>query len=173
MILCTKSSEWRLNFTTSFQNVLNCVVLHCAKLRRILKNNDCLLLCFAWPSSRQIFSFRWNDSVAKVSIILYIFEILYVSDNINRGTWNELTVGRYFLFQDMASQNQYDAGVAMNGLSVFITPDLARDLANDVMNQVTPPILSFHTCSIVSRGYSFTLYTGRCPCQYLGSKMLC
>lgn len=38
----------------------------------------------------------------------------------------------------MASQNQYDAGVAMNGLSVFITPDLARDLANDVMNQVIP-----------------------------------
>eukprot|EP00112_Aurelia_sp_Birch-Aquarium-sp1_P011804 Seg2482.5 transcript_id=Seg2482.5/GoldUCD/mRNA.D3Y31 product="AP-3 complex subunit delta-1" protein_id=Seg2482.5/GoldUCD/D3Y31 len=38
--------------------------------------------------------------------------------------------------KDMASQNQYDAGVAMNGLSVFITPDLARDLANDVMNQM-------------------------------------
>eukprot|EP00795_Rhopilema_esculentum_P004963 gene4963-21309_t len=36
--------------------------------------------------------------------------------------------------KDMASQNQYDAGVAMTGLSVFITADLARDLANDVMN---------------------------------------
>ena len=36
----------------------------------------------------------------------------------------------------MASQNQYDAGVAMTGLSVFITADLARDLANDVMNLV-------------------------------------
>jgi len=36
--------------------------------------------------------------------------------------------------KDMCSQNQYDAGVAINGLSVFITPDLARDLANDAMN---------------------------------------
>ena len=37
----------------------------------------------------------------------------------------------------MCSQNQYDAGVAINGLSVFITPDLARDLANDAMNLVS------------------------------------
>ncbi|XP_046843480.1 AP-3 complex subunit delta-1-like isoform X1 [Xenia sp. Carnegie-2017] len=28
----------------------------------------------------------------------------------------------------------YDAGVALNGLSCFVTPDLARDLANDVTN---------------------------------------
>ena len=36
----------------------------------------------------------------------------------------------------MNSQNQYDAGVAMVGLSCFISPDLARDLANDIMNMV-------------------------------------
>ena len=31
----------------------------------------------------------------------------------------------------------YDAGVAMNGLSCFMTPDLARDLANDIMTLVS------------------------------------
>ena len=39
-------------------------------------------------------------------------------------------------FQDLSSQNMYDAGVALNGLSCFITPDLARDLANDIMTLV-------------------------------------
>eukprot|EP00794_Sanderia_malayensis_P007827 gene7827-8676_t len=38
--------------------------------------------------------------------------------------------------KDMASQSQYDAGVAMTGLSVYITPDLARDLANDIMSHI-------------------------------------
>ena len=36
----------------------------------------------------------------------------------------------------MNSTNQYDAGAAMVGLSCFISPDLARDLANDIMNMV-------------------------------------
>ena len=48
-----------------------------------------------------------------------------------------MRVSGHFIFQDMCAQNQYDAGVAMNGLSVFITADLARDLANDVMNLVS------------------------------------
>lgn len=38
--------------------------------------------------------------------------------------------------KDMSSQNQYDAGVAMVGLSCFISPDLARDLANDIMSMM-------------------------------------
>ena len=32
--------------------------------------------------------------------------------------------------------NVYDAGVALSGFSCFVTPDLARDLANDVMSLV-------------------------------------
>ncbi|BFY99699.1 hypothetical protein BsWGS_02740 [Bradybaena similaris] len=39
--------------------------------------------------------------------------------------------------KDMSSQNMYDSGVALNGLSCFITPDLARDLANDIMTLMT------------------------------------
>uniref|UniRef100_A0A1B0FQ33 AP-3 complex subunit delta n=1 Tax=Glossina morsitans morsitans TaxID=37546 RepID=A0A1B0FQ33_GLOMM len=35
--------------------------------------------------------------------------------------------------EDLNSQNQYDAGVALSGLSCFISPDLSRDLANDIM----------------------------------------
>lgn len=30
----------------------------------------------------------------------------------------------------------YDAGTAMSGFACFVTPDLARDLANDVMTLV-------------------------------------
>lgn len=39
--------------------------------------------------------------------------------------------------KDLNSQNQYDAGLALNGLSCFISPDLARDLANDIMTLVS------------------------------------
>ncbi len=35
--------------------------------------------------------------------------------------------------KDISASNQYDAALALNGLSNFITPDLARDLANDVL----------------------------------------
>uniref|UniRef100_A0A3Q1I2F4 Adaptor related protein complex 3 subunit delta 1 n=1 Tax=Acanthochromis polyacanthus TaxID=80966 RepID=A0A3Q1I2F4_9TELE len=35
--------------------------------------------------------------------------------------------------KDLSSPNQYDTGVALTGLSCFVTPDLARDLANDIM----------------------------------------
>lgn len=46
----------------------------------------------------------------------------------------------YFIFllsQDLSSPNQYDTGVALTGLSCFVTPDLARDLANDIMTLVS------------------------------------
>lgn len=39
--------------------------------------------------------------------------------------------------QDLSSQNMYDAGVALNGLACFVSPDLARDLANDIMTLVS------------------------------------
>ncbi|XP_055712211.1 AP-3 complex subunit delta [Phlebotomus papatasi] len=35
--------------------------------------------------------------------------------------------------KDLNSQSQYDAGVALSGLSCFISADLSRDLANDIM----------------------------------------
>lgn len=41
------------------------------------------------------------------------------------------------LSQDLSSPNQYDTGVALTGLSCFVTPDLARDLANDIMTLVS------------------------------------
>lgn len=42
-----------------------------------------------------------------------------------------------FVLQDLSSPNQYDTGVALTGLSCFVTPDLARDLANDIMTLVS------------------------------------
>ncbi|XP_058393644.1 AP-3 complex subunit delta-1 [Diceros bicornis minor] len=35
--------------------------------------------------------------------------------------------------KDLSSPSQYDTGAALTGLSCFVTPDLARDLANDIM----------------------------------------
>lgn len=43
----------------------------------------------------------------------------------------------YSAHQDLSSPNQYDTGVALTGLSCFVTPDLARDLANDIMTLVS------------------------------------
>ena len=39
--------------------------------------------------------------------------------------------------KDLNSQNQYDAGLALSGLACFISPDLARDLVNDIMTLLT------------------------------------
>lgn len=36
--------------------------------------------------------------------------------------------------KDLQSSNLYDVGVALSGLACFATPDLARDLVNDVVN---------------------------------------
>jgi AP-3 complex subunit delta-1 len=33
----------------------------------------------------------------------------------------------------MLSQNQHEAGLALNAIANFVTPDLARDLANDLL----------------------------------------
>ena len=35
--------------------------------------------------------------------------------------------------KDISAPNLYDASLALNGLACFMTPDLARDLANDVL----------------------------------------
>lgn len=45
--------------------------------------------------------------------------------------------------KDLNSQNQYDAGIALSGLSCFISADLSRDLANDIMTLVSEPFVTF------------------------------
>ena len=42
-----------------------------------------------------------------------------------------------FSLKDLSSPNQYEAGLALTGLSCFVTPDIARDLANDVLTLVS------------------------------------
>ena len=39
--------------------------------------------------------------------------------------------------KDLLSANLYDVGVALSGLSCFVTKDLARDLSNDLMSLVS------------------------------------
>ncbi|KAE9417550.1 hypothetical protein Angca_005202, partial [Angiostrongylus cantonensis] len=36
--------------------------------------------------------------------------------------------------KDLNSPNMYDCGIALGGLSCFVTPDLAKDLASDIVN---------------------------------------
>lgn len=52
--------------------------------------------------------------------------------------------------KDLNSQNQYDAGVALSGLSCFISADLSRDLANDIMTLVNS-VLNFKKAKILNR----------------------
>ena len=44
--------------------------------------------------------------------------------------------------KDLSSHHQYDAGLALDGLGCFMTPDLARDLANDVLTLVSKVVYS-------------------------------
>jgi AP-3 complex subunit delta-1 len=39
--------------------------------------------------------------------------------------------------KDLNSQGVYEAGVCLSGLACFVSPDLARDLANDVVTLVS------------------------------------
>jgi hypothetical protein len=46
----------------------------------------------------------------------------------------------------MSCQSMYEASIALNGLSCFVTSDLARDLANDLMSLVGFISLSVCLC---------------------------
>ena len=74
-----------------------------------------------------------------------------------------------FLFQDLSSPNQYDTGVALTGLSCFVTPDLARDLANDIMT-----LVSHAECVrwFTSRDYSLESYSWQSIFTQIGIKCL-
>lgn len=45
--------------------------------------------------------------------------------------------------KDLNAQNQYEAGLALSGLSCFISHDLARDLANDIMTLVSIKFINY------------------------------
>lgn len=61
---------------------------------------------------------------------------LAASQSFHDGT-DVLMLTTNMIRKDLNSQNMYDAGVALSGLSCFVTPDLARDLANDIMTLMT------------------------------------
>ncbi len=48
--------------------------------------------------------------------------------------------------KDLSSQNSYEAGIALNGLACFLSADLARDLANEIMTLVE--LTTFKYCCI-------------------------
>lgn len=56
--------------------------------------------------------------------------------------------------KDLNAQNQYEAGLALSGLSCFISHDLARDLANDIMTLVSINLFLVLILSTVNKGGS-------------------
>lgn len=61
---------------------------------------------------------------------------LAASQSFHEGT-DVLMLTTNMIRKDLSSHTMFDAGVAMTGLSCFMTPDLARDLANDIMTLMT------------------------------------
>lgn len=57
---------------------------------------------------------------------------LAASQSFHPGT-DLLMLTTNMIRKDISATNQFDAGVALSGLSCFISPDLSRDLANDIM----------------------------------------
>lgn len=52
--------------------------------------------------------------------------------------------------KDLNSSGLYESGVALNGLACFVSGDLARDLANDVVTLVRAlPAITVHHCCIL------------------------
>ncbi len=60
---------------------------------------------------------------------------LAASQTFHEGT-DVLMLTTNMIRKDLCSQNMYDTGIALSGLSCFVTPDLARDLANEIMSLV-------------------------------------
>lgn len=61
---------------------------------------------------------------------------LAASQSFHDGT-DVLMLTTNMIRKDLNSQNMYDSGVALNGLACFISQDLSRDLANDIMTLMT------------------------------------
>ena len=45
----------------------------------------------------------------------------------------------------MSSPNQYESGLALNGLACFVTPDIVRDLAGDLLT-IASVIIKGYVC---------------------------
>ena len=63
----------------------------------------------------------------------------------------------------MSSPNQYESGLALNGLACFVTPDIARDLANDVLTIVSI-IISDNYMYMYNVYNIFCFFTCICTC---------
>jgi len=70
-----------------------------------------------------MFPFYYFSTFYLVKIKTQFFKVLMLTTNMIR--------------KDLNSQNMYDAGVALSSLACFISPDLARDLSNDIMSLLT------------------------------------
>ena len=98
----------------------------------------------SWASFNIIEVMSSNKFTHKVSIIIEgkVWVVMNQSDQrigylCASQTFNEntdvLMLTTNMVRKDLNSQNMYDAGCAMSGLACFVSSDLSRDLANDVM----------------------------------------
>lgn len=58
---------------------------------------------------------------------------LAAAQSFHKGT-DVLMLTTNMIKKDLSSQSLYEAGVAIGGFACFVTPDLARDLANDIVS---------------------------------------
>uniref|UniRef100_A0A6G4ZXD4 Clathrin/coatomer adaptor adaptin-like N-terminal domain-containing protein n=1 Tax=Rhipicephalus microplus TaxID=6941 RepID=A0A6G4ZXD4_RHIMP len=88
---------------------------------------------------------------------------LAASQSFHEGT-DVLMLTTNMIRKDLNSQSMYDSGTAMSGLACFVTADLARDLANDVMTLLTStkPYLRKKRCYSCTR-FSFDSQTPSRP----------
>lgn len=61
---------------------------------------------------------------------------LAASQSFHEGT-DVVMLTTNMIRKDLCSQNMYETGIALSGLSCFLTPDLARDLGNEIMSLMT------------------------------------
>lgn len=61
---------------------------------------------------------------------------LAASQSFHEGT-DVVMLTTNLIRKDLCGQSMYETGIALSGLSCFLTPDLARDLCNEVMSLMT------------------------------------
>jgi len=88
-----------------------------------------------------------NQGNNKLLFVLQRIGYLAASQSFHTET-DVLMLATNLIRKDLGSQNAFDAGVALNGLSCFMTPDLARDLANDIFALVS--LLTYLHCSTIT-----------------------
>ena len=82
-----------------------------------------------------IFFHCFMNQILIITLIKKRIGYLAASQSFHEGT-DVVMLTTNMIRKDLCSQSMYETGIALSGLSCFITPDLARDLANEILTLV-------------------------------------